>query len=60
MDVDVLMLGVKVAQHLVQELKQFKRGFVVEFNQGEVAHERWAVEAINDLLDFGGRKIRSF
>ena len=52
LDVNVLMFCVKVTKHFIQELEQFKRGLVIEFDERKIAHKWRAVETINNLLDF--------
>lgn len=60
LNIDVLVLYIEVTHDFVQELEQFKRGFVVEFHQRKVAHERWAVKTVDDLLDINGCEVWSF
>ena len=56
--IDRQVLTVEIAEDLVQQLKILERGFVVELHQGEVAHERRPVKAVNDDFDLGSPQRR--
>lgn len=60
LDVNISMARIETAEELVEQLQKFKWSFVIELNETEVAHERWTVEAVYDLLDVCGGQSGGF